>query len=640
MALGFLLALTLASPAHGAAKDLKAADLFTGTNVATIHIQFAADQWEAIQPKQSGGPAGFQRAFGPGTILGPKLVELGDANGDFKLSKAELDELTAKLHSQWSKPGSETLSQDALRDGLNAMLTNSSSGPTLAIGSRSMLQGAEGRRNGIASAMGFEFPDGKADVEINGTQLKNVGIRYKGNGTFLGARDSNKKSFKLDFNDHVKGQEYAGVSKLNLHNNITDASWMNESLAYRLFRDAKVPSPRTAYAKVYVTVPGKHDRAYFGLYSMVENVDNDFEKHQLGARKGAIFKPVTTRPFEYMGDNWAAYNQAYDPKDDVTPAQKQRVIEFSKFVSAANDEDFAKHVGDFIDIDNFSRYMATLVWLAELDGILGSGQNYYVYLHPTTQKFMFMPWDMDHSFGQFWLRGTQEERNELSIHKPWGGEVRFLQRMFNTPAFKDAYLARLKEFSGTLFKPERLASQVDEFGRALRPAVQEESAEKLARFDKAVAGQNLQREGGFGGFGGSGSTQPIKPFAKIRAQSVNDQLAGKSSGKEIGAFGFGGGGRGPGGPGGPGAPMMGPGDFLGGALLTALDKDKNRALSREEFSGGIAAWREKFGKGAGELSAEDLVSGLNDELNPFRGGPPPGGFPGPGGNVIRPFPRQ
>jgi spore coat protein CotH len=43
------------------------------------------------------------------------------------------------------------------------------------------------------------------------------------------------------------------------------------------------------------------------------------------------------------------------------------------------------------------------------------GQNFYVYLHPETHKFEFIPWDLDHSFGQFPMGGTQEEREQLSI---------------------------------------------------------------------------------------------------------------------------------------------------------------------------------------------------------------------------------
>src|SRR5438034_9190100 len=128
------------------------------------------------------------------------------------------------------------------------------------------LQGAEGKRNGLASAMGIEFKYVHADLEFEGQMLKDVAVRYKGNGTFMQSRDSLKRSLKLDLNKYVKGQKLAGVSKLNLHSNVTDAGWMNEPVSYRLFRDGSVPAPRTSYARVYLTVRDKYDNQYAGLY--------------------------------------------------------------------------------------------------------------------------------------------------------------------------------------------------------------------------------------------------------------------------------------------------------------------------------------------------------------------------------------
>ena len=76
----------------------------------------------------------------------------------------------------------------------------------------------------------------------------------------------------------VKGQKLAGETRLNFHNCVTDASWMNEVLSHRLYRDAGVPAAGTAYARVYVTVPGLYDHKYFGLYSVVRDMDNGAEQ--------------------------------------------------------------------------------------------------------------------------------------------------------------------------------------------------------------------------------------------------------------------------------------------------------------------------------------------------------------------------
>jgi spore coat protein CotH len=194
------------------------------------------------------------------------------------------------------------------------------------------------------------------------------------------------------------------------------------------------------------------------------------------------------------------------------------VIELSRFASTASESDFAAKLGVSIELDNLARYMAITAWLSDLDGILGPGQNYYLYLHPKTEKFLFIPWDQDQPFGQF-PRGTQEQRENLSIDKPWTGENRFLARVYQSEAFKKAYLAQLKEFNKTIFEPGRIHRQVDELAAIIRAPIEEESPERLAEFDRAAAGQPLTIVMGPGFQGGSEVT-PIKPFVEARTKAV------------------------------------------------------------------------------------------------------------------------
>ncbi len=645
----------------------KPSELFKGTNVWTVHFKFTSEEWEAMEPKGGGGgffggprgsgARGGPGGFGPAMFVAPGFLKQGDQNTDGKLSREEFTALGEKWFTEWDKDKSGKLNADQLRAGLNSTLAPTNSGPPGPGGQGGRgpgpgLLGAEGKRNGLASAAGIEFKYVHADLEFSGQLIKDVAVRYKGNGTWMNSQGSLKHSLKVDFNHFVKGQKLAGVAKLNFHNNVTDASWMNEVLSHRLFRDAKVPAPRTAYARVFVSVPGKHDRKYFGLYSLVEDVDKHFAEENFATKKGAIFKPVTPSLFADLGEDWKQYHQIYDPKTDLTFEQRQRVIDFSRLVTKADDAEFAAKLDGYLDLDEFARFMAVTVYLSTMDSILALGQNFYVYLNPKTFKFQFMPWDLDHSFGQFPMVGSQEQREDLSIQKPWRGENRFLERVFKVDAFQKVYLARLDEFSKTIFKPERFSQQVDEIAAVLRSAVQEESENKLIRFDKVVSGESVGSEG-FGGqpggprpdrseggegprFGGPGgfmqSVKPIKGFVKARSLSVADQLSGKSEGEVVGEFGFGGpGGRGGrGGPGGQGG--FGPGMFLGGAFMMALDSNKDGSISRDEFTKGFVAWFEAWNTDkSGVLTDEQLRAGINQDLAPFRGGPPGGpGFGPPG----------
>ena len=570
--------------------------LYKTTSVWTIHLEFTPDQWEAMEPKGGlnpfggpggpGGPGGFTAA----RTLAPVFMSQGDLNRDGRLSREEFEKLAQKWFKDWAAEGSDKLNEGQIRAGLDKIWNPGG-------GSVAMLQGPEGKRNGLASALGIDFGYVHADMEFEGRWLRNVAVRYKGNGTFLESRGSLKRSLKIDLNKFVKGQSLGDVKMLTLQNNVTDVSVMNEVLAYRLYRDAGVPAPRTAYAKVFVTVPGKFDRKYFGLYSLSETVDKQFARWHFGTKRGAIFKPVTPSLFADLGADWSAYAQTYDPRGVRYDEERKRLMNLCRLVTQADDREFAAHIGEFIDLPEFARFMAVMVYLSDLDGILGPGQNLFVYLHPKTQQFQFIPWDQDHSWGQF-DRASQEQRDKLSIHHPWQGDNPFLERMFKLEAFKQLYLARMDEFSKTVFRPERIAQQVDEVAAAIRPAVKEESESKLVNFDKVVAGEIL-RSGGFGPFGGR-QIKPIKPFTWIRTESVFEQVAGKSQGLVLNGGGFFGGG--PGGLGGSGLGML-----FSRPLMKILDENNDSVVTEAEFTQGFArlfqAWNSDQ---SGRLTLEQL----------------------------------
>ena len=376
------------------------------------------------------------------------------------------------------------------------------------------LLGPRGGRNGVAARQGIEFDYVHATMQLGDWTFRDVAVRYKGNGSFLRATrgGGGKISLKVDLDKYVKGQKLAGLTTLNFQNNINDAGWMSEVLAYRLYRDAGALAPRTTYAQVHLTVEGQEGTRFLGLYSLSENVDEAFFEERFGTRKGAILKPSTQDLFSDWGPDWDAYDQSYDPKTDLTDAQKARVIALGRLVSRATDQEFAARIGDYIDLDDFARSFAVLVWLGNHDSLLQNGQNFYIWLHPDTNRMHFIAWDQDFSFGNNWASATNRgiEPAAWPIDRPWSGSNRFLARLYAVNTFRAKYFARLAEFSDRLFLPERFAVQVNELAPAIRPTVAREVQNGLSAFDQIAAGRS-----------------GIVPFTTARAAFVKAQLASR-----------------------------------------------------------------------------------------------------------------
>ena len=369
--------------------------------------------------------------------------------------------------------------------------------------------------------------------------------------------------------------------------------------------------------------------APLGLYTAVENIDKDFLKSRFGVKKsepGALFKPSTRALFEYLGDDWAKYERRYAPAFEIGDADKSRVIAFAKLVSTADDKAFAAQLPGYLDLDEAARFLAVTVWLSSLDSILEMGHNYYLYLEPKTGRFLLLPWDLDHSFGQ-WMRA---DTASLSITQPWSGENRFLQRLFATPAFRSKYDAYIADFGKTLFTPAAIAARMKRLDRVVRPAIAAESPETLRRYEAAVnepqAGEAGKKAAASAvvarGRPGPGAGDPILTFMKKRAASVQAQLAGQVAPAASSARG------------GPPGPHESPADLLADCLLPVMDADKDSCVTRAEAQSAGRRWSAEWdGDKDGALSEAELATGLR-KLLPLRlrrigghdAGPPPDGF--------------
>ncbi|HMO64213.1 MAG TPA: hypothetical protein PKE47_03125, partial [Verrucomicrobiota bacterium] len=117
------LAALAARPAAAAEFQDAAAPLFGLTNVHIVRLTFTPGQWDALEPRRR--PDAGPGFGGPGPGGGPDL-------------------------------------------------------------SRAFEEG-RAQRPGVAAMLGLDFEYVKADVEIAGEKLADIGVRYKGNGTYLGS---------------------------------------------------------------------------------------------------------------------------------------------------------------------------------------------------------------------------------------------------------------------------------------------------------------------------------------------------------------------------------------------------------------------------------------------------------------------
>jgi len=127
-----------------------------------------------------------------------------------------------------------------------------------------------------------------ADVIINGTKIKNVGIRPKGNSSLsMVAMDdtTDRYSFKIEFDHYINGQTWLGLDKIAVNNMQGDASYMKEYLSYDIMNYVGVDTPLYAFADISV------NGETWGFYLAVECLEDSYVERVYGKNHGQLYKP-------------------------------------------------------------------------------------------------------------------------------------------------------------------------------------------------------------------------------------------------------------------------------------------------------------------------------------------------------------
>ena len=126
------------------------------------------------------------------------------------------------------------------------------------------------------------------NVVVNGKTFYSVGIRPKGNtslSSIANDPDTDRYSFKLEFDHYIEGQTCYGLDKLILNNNYADATNMKEAIVYDMYQYLGVDASLYNYTKISV------NGDYRGVYLALEAVEDSFMLRNYGTEDGNLYKP-------------------------------------------------------------------------------------------------------------------------------------------------------------------------------------------------------------------------------------------------------------------------------------------------------------------------------------------------------------
>ncbi|GJM25063.1 MAG: hypothetical protein DHS20C16_14780 [Phycisphaerae bacterium] len=334
-----------------------------------------------------------------------------------------------------------------------------------------------------------------AEVFYNGTQWYRVGIRFKGNSSLQSSWQQGilKLSFKMDFDEfeddypQIDNQRFYGFKKVSLKNNFDDRSFLREKVASDVFAAAGVPISHTAFYTLYVDHGNGPE--YFGLYTLVEEVDGEVLDTQFSSDDGNLYKP------EGVGASFVdgSFDEEYFEKK--TNEDEEDWTDILALFAALHDdtastdtETWRANLESVFNVDGFLKYLAVNGIIQNWDTYGRMTQNYYLYNDPETSKLTWIPWDNNEAL--------QEGKNGGALALDFGdlqsNSWPLIEKLYADEVYKERYDDYLMEVIGEAFETASIQMLYDTYADLVGPYATTEVAgysflSGPGDFDNAIA---------------------------------------------------------------------------------------------------------------------------------------------------------
>lgn len=408
----------------------------------------------------------------------------------------------------------------------------------------------------------------QCDVTINGVTYSDVAIRTKGNTSLnqVASRDSNRYSFKIEFDHYDNNKSMNGLDKLVLNNLFSDATYVKEYISYDIFHYLDVETPYYAFANI--TVNGEN----FGCYLALEAMEDSFLTRAYDS-KGQLYKPESTQasgggrvedgggmpdgerfggeradrmeapqgaeaPEEmkipeqmeqrtkqrhggkgmsgfgldggsdlvYVDDEIGSYSDIFDNAVfDPSDEDKQRVITALEKLSAGEE------LETYVDVDACLRYFAAQTFVVNLDSYYSNLKHNY-YLYENEGQITMLPWDLNLAFGGF-QSGDATSAVNSAIDTPMGGNLEqerpLFSKLMEVEGYKERYHSYLNDIVEGYVNSGQFTQTLSKIKGVIEPYVDKDTTAfySYSEFKEAIA--------------------TLKTFVLLRSESVEKQLCGE-----------------------------------------------------------------------------------------------------------------
>ena len=310
--------------------------------------------------------------------------------------------------------------------------------------------------NLIANASKEEWTP--CDVVIDGEELKNVGIRTKGNSSLMMAKNG-KYSFRIKTDKFDKEVNYHGLTELCMNNMLMDASCLRDILCYNAMYEVDGVAPHAAHTDMYL------NGELYSFYLLAEQPGTTVAERYAVDDDSVLYKATESNGAEggwggFGGDSYCSFTEnmpldRFDVKfgkDD----EFKHIQDVKTAINKLTPTDY-KFIEDVIDVPSFLKGFAVNSIFCNYDSYNGSlAHNYYLMF--SGGKAHFVGWDYNLCLGNF-TGGANSVTSDITTSLYQSTiEDRPLAKLLQVPEYYDMYVDIVNDILNYYSDPEAYVS--------------------------------------------------------------------------------------------------------------------------------------------------------------------------------------
>ena len=288
--------------------------------------------------------------------------------------------------------------------------------------------------------------------------VQKVGFKLKGGNA--STRNITKKSFEVVFNSFNKSSNFHNLKRLKLNAQEKDPTMIRAKLASDLFHEMKVVTPRTNHVEVYI------NGTYYGLYLNEELVNEQFLATHFDNKNGNLYEIKENGSLGYLGVEANRYKvlqdgkRVYGLKTNVSRDDYSDLANFINRLHLSDESTFQEAMERTFNVDMFLRTLAVDIFIGNWAGYSYSMGNYYLYHNPRTDKFEYIPYRLEDTFGIDEMSEDWAMRNLYA----WTPKDKFIplhERILKVEDFKNRFSYYMSKLVKKYANPASLGTAID-----------------------------------------------------------------------------------------------------------------------------------------------------------------------------------